>query len=58
MKNSPLIPADRSELAIMLRSFLIQKVVSELGYELNNRPEWADLPLRGIDMILRESRCS
>ena len=58
MENSPLIPADRSELAIMLRCFLIQKVVSELGDKLNNRPDWVDLPLRGIEMLLRECRCS
>ncbi|MBK5276699.1 MAG: maltose alpha-D-glucosyltransferase [Desulfuromonadales bacterium] len=58
MKNSPLIPANRTDLAIMLRCFLIQKVVHELGYELNNRPECADLSLRGIEMLLRECRCS
>ena len=58
MKNSPLIPANRTELAIMLRCFLIQKVVHELGYELNNRPDLVDLPLRGIELLLRECRCS
>jgi len=56
MKNSPLIPVSRAELAIMLRCFLIQKVVAELGYELSNRPTWSDLPLRGIEMLLRECR--
>jgi maltose alpha-D-glucosyltransferase/alpha-amylase len=56
MKNSPLVPSDRSELAIMLRCFLIQKAVHELGHELNNRPERADLPLRGIEMLLKECR--
>jgi len=58
MKSSPLIPEDREELAIMLRCFLIDKVVHELGYELNNRPDWVDLPLRGIEMLMRECRCS
>ena len=58
MKNSALIPADRTELAIMMRCFLIQKVVYDLGYELNNRPAWVDLPLRGIEMLLRECRCT
>ncbi len=58
LKNSPLIPADRTELAIMLRCFMIQKVVHELGYELNNRSDSVDLPLRGIEMLLRECRCS
>jgi maltose alpha-D-glucosyltransferase/alpha-amylase len=58
MKNSPLVPEDRSELAIMLRCFLIDKVVHELGYELSKRPDWVDLPLRGIEMLMKECRCS
>jgi maltose alpha-D-glucosyltransferase/alpha-amylase len=57
MKNSPLVPANRMELEIMLRCFLIEKVVHELGYELNNRPDWVDIPLRGIEILLRECRC-
>jgi maltose alpha-D-glucosyltransferase/alpha-amylase len=57
MKNSPLVPADRAELEIMLRCFMIQKVVHELGYELNNRPDWVVIPLRGIEMLLQECRC-
>lgn len=56
MKNSPLIPENRAELAIMLRCFLIQKLVHELGYELHNRPDMVDLTLRGIEMLLRECR--
>jgi maltose alpha-D-glucosyltransferase/alpha-amylase len=58
MKNSPLIPENRTDLAIMLRCYLIRKVVHELSYELNNRPDWVDLPLRGIEMLLRECRCT
>jgi maltose alpha-D-glucosyltransferase/alpha-amylase len=58
MKNSPLIPKSRSELEIMLRSFLINKAVYELGFELSNRPEGVDSALRGIEMLLRECRVS
>ena len=58
MKNSPLVPADRSELSIMLRCFLIDKVVHELGNDLNNRPDAVDLPLRGLEMMLSECRCT
>ena len=54
LKNSPLIPADRTELAIMLRCFMIQKVVHELGYALNNRSDSVDLSLRGIEIFLKE----
>ena len=56
LKNSPLVPANRTELEIMLRCFLIEKVVHELGYELNNRLDWVDIPLRGIEILLRECR--
>jgi maltose alpha-D-glucosyltransferase/alpha-amylase len=56
MKNSPLLPADRTELAIMLRCFQIQKVAQELGHEAINRPDWVDLPLRGLEMLLKECR--
>jgi maltose alpha-D-glucosyltransferase/alpha-amylase len=58
MKNSRLVPHDRSELEIMLRCFLIYRVVHELGHELHNRPELIDLHLRGLEMMLKDWRCS
>lgn len=33
---------------ILIRTFLIEKAIYELGYELNSRPDWAVVPLRGI----------
>ncbi|SNB47352.1 maltose alpha-D-glucosyltransferase [Geobacter sp. DSM 9736] len=54
--ESNLIPRDRGELDIMLRCFLMEKAVYEVGYELNNRPEWVGVPLRGIEMALQECR--
>lgn len=56
LKNSPLLPAGRTELALMLRCFLIQKAVYELGVDLNNRPGQVGLSLRGIEMLLKECR--
>ena len=58
MKNSPLVPAGRKELEIMLRCYLIQRAVHEFGHELNKRPEQIDLHLRGLEMLLNEYRCS
>jgi maltose alpha-D-glucosyltransferase/alpha-amylase len=33
---------------VLIRTFLIEKAIYELGYELNGRPDWVSIPLRGI----------
>jgi maltose alpha-D-glucosyltransferase/alpha-amylase len=45
--EAPFLPR-REELEILLDAFLLEKAVYELGYELNNRPDWVDIPLCGI----------
>jgi maltose alpha-D-glucosyltransferase/alpha-amylase len=40
------------ELSVLLNAYLLEKAAYELGYELNNRPDWVRLPLRGITEIL------
>jgi maltose alpha-D-glucosyltransferase / alpha-amylase len=47
-----IVPADREHTAILLDAFLLEKAVYELGYEMNNRPEWVDIPLTGIAEVL------
>jgi maltose alpha-D-glucosyltransferase/alpha-amylase len=42
------IPADPSHRDALLQVFLLDKALYELNYELNNRPEWVRIPLRGI----------
>jgi maltose alpha-D-glucosyltransferase/alpha-amylase len=39
------------EYETLIRSFLMEKAIYELGYELNNRPDWAIVPLRGIHYL-------
>jgi maltose alpha-D-glucosyltransferase/alpha-amylase len=38
---------------VLIRTFLIEKAVYELGYELNGRPDWVIIPLRGIEYHMR-----
>ncbi|HKP97832.1 MAG TPA: maltose alpha-D-glucosyltransferase [Fibrobacteria bacterium] len=45
--NAPFVPAERDWEAL-LRAHLMEKAVYELGYELNNRPDWAHIPMAGI----------
>ena len=42
------IPQSPEGLDIELRTFLLEKALYELGYELNNRPDWVLTPLQGI----------
>jgi maltose alpha-D-glucosyltransferase/alpha-amylase len=42
------VPPTRDERRLLLDIFLLQKALYEIGYELNNRPAWVRIPLRGI----------
>jgi maltose alpha-D-glucosyltransferase/alpha-amylase len=44
--NASFIP--KKDFRPLLQSFLILKALYELRYELNNRPKWVAIPLRGI----------
>jgi maltose alpha-D-glucosyltransferase/alpha-amylase len=46
------LPANRDELRIVLNVYLLEKALYELGYELNNRPDWVRIPLIGILRLL------
>ncbi len=38
---------------VLIRTFLLEKAIYELGYELNGRPDWTIIPLRGIFYIIK-----
>ena len=46
--QSPLIPASREELGLLLDAYLLDKALYEMAYELNNRPSWVRIPVEGI----------
>ncbi len=42
------MPGQRDEAQVLLDAHLLEKAIYELGYELNNRPDWVRIPLQGI----------
>ncbi len=46
------VPQDKEDFALLLQTFLLEKAVYEMGYELNNRPDWLMIPARGIEQLL------
>jgi maltooligosyltrehalose trehalohydrolase len=46
-----LLPPAPDERQGLLDAYLLEKAVYELGYELNNRPDWVRIPLQGIRQL-------
>ena len=52
VKGSKILPSDANCFRVLLEAYLLEKAIYEVGYELNNRPEWAIIPLRGVLELL------
>jgi maltose alpha-D-glucosyltransferase/alpha-amylase len=46
--DSMIVPSDNQQKTVLMDVFLLQKALYELSYELNNRPDWVIIPLKGI----------
>ena len=55
VREAPFWPRSGRDAARLLMVHELEKAVYELGYELNNRPEWATIPLKGIAEIVHMS---
>jgi maltose alpha-D-glucosyltransferase/alpha-amylase len=51
-RGAEFIPPDAGAFARVLAVFELEKAVYELGYEMNNRPDWIWIPVQGIQQIL------
>jgi maltose alpha-D-glucosyltransferase/alpha-amylase len=49
------LPAEPARFAALLDAFVLDKAFYELVYELNNRPDWVRIPLRGILGLLGQA---
>jgi maltose alpha-D-glucosyltransferase/alpha-amylase len=51
-RGAKFLPSNDADRAILIDAFLLHKAAYELDYELNNRPDWVAIPLRGILELL------
>jgi maltose alpha-D-glucosyltransferase / alpha-amylase len=54
--SASLLPQAPAELGILLDAYLLDKAIYEIAYELNNRPEWAQIPLKGLLELFETER--
>ena len=53
--KASLIPQTVDELEVLLDAYLLEKAIYELGYEMNNRPDWLRIPIKGILDLVGQS---
>lgn len=52
VKGASFIPAEQQEFEMLLRTYLLEKAIYSLHYELSNRPAYVIVPLRLIRTLL------
>jgi maltose alpha-D-glucosyltransferase/alpha-amylase len=52
VRGTRLVPPNEHDVGLMLDFFLLEKCIYEIGYELNNRPDWVEIPMRGLLRLL------
>ena len=50
--NGPGYPTDPNQVKALLELFTLEKACYELRYELDNRPDWVEIPLGGLRELL------
>jgi maltose alpha-D-glucosyltransferase/alpha-amylase len=48
VKGEGIVPPGPEDKSLLLDFYLLEKCLYELEYELNNRPAWVGIPLRGL----------
>jgi maltose alpha-D-glucosyltransferase/alpha-amylase len=56
VQGTAFVPKNDEDLRTLLTTFLLEKAIYELNYELNNRPDWVIIPLQGILSIMEKEK--
>jgi maltose alpha-D-glucosyltransferase/alpha-amylase len=52
VRDAPFVPQSSDELTRLFTFYELERVIYEIGYELDNRPDWAEIPLRGLAALI------
>lgn len=53
-KGANFIPPTEESMRLLLRTYILEKAIYEVGYEMNARPEWLRIPIRGVLYAMRD----
>ena len=53
--GEPFVPAAPDDRHDLLTAYVLDKALYEVRYDLNHRPAWAPIPLRGIAAMIEAS---
>jgi maltose alpha-D-glucosyltransferase/alpha-amylase len=53
VEGSSFIPKEKEDMEVMLQTYLLEKAIYSLNYELNNRPELVIIPLQLIKFLIK-----
>ncbi len=51
-----LLPSDPEHLKVLLDAYILEKAIYEVGYELNNRPDWVEVPINGLLRVMETTK--
>lgn len=52
IESVSVLPKNNSDRESLLNVYLLEKAMYELGYEVDNRPGWAGIPINGITSVI------
>jgi len=52
--GTPSFPVDPKQAGEVLLIYLLEKSIYEIGYELSNRPDWVEIPIRSFLRLIEE----
>lgn len=53
--EAPFLPTSSADRQLLLDLFILEKAVYEVAYELNSRPDWLGIPLKGVESLVEAS---